>query len=118
MAALAASMLDPVSLKLGVAEPAWLQLFPSRSHEDACTLYQELLQEQPTRAKEKMGAGHFASVTSDLSSLPLASAPLEKLQLLTSAFRKAMASLSELKLRPVIQANTSNSDEGTAMRAV
>ncbi len=43
---------------------------------------------------------YFSGVTSDLSSLPLAISPLDRLQLLISAFRKAMAGLSKLKLKP------------------
>ena len=41
----------------------------------------------------------FGAVTSDLYSMTDAKAPLEKLQLLTSAFRKTMAALSDLKLK-------------------
>jgi len=51
----------------------------------------------------------FGPMTSDLYSVTDTKAPLEKLQLLTSAFRKTMASLSSLKLSSLLEEGQSSS---------
>ena len=101
-------MLDPRTLNLGSPDESILAIFKSRSFEVTLQLYQELTDEgyltgTKTLEEDQEFRALFGGVTSDLSSIPLAISPLERLQLLTSAFRKAMASLSELKLRSLIQ---------------
>lgn len=51
----------------------------------------------------------FGPMTSDLYCVTDTKAPLEKLQLLTSAFRKTMASLSSLKLSSLLEEGQSSS---------
>jgi len=102
------SVLDPRSLNLGVPDEALLNVFKSRSFEEASQLYQELTDEgylagTKTLEQDPEFRALFGGVTSDLTSLPLAISPLERLQLLTSAFRKVMATLSELKMRSLLQ---------------
>ena len=101
-------MLDPRTLNLGSPDESILTIFKSRSFEVTLQLYQELTDEgyltgTKTLEQDQEFRALFGGVTSDLSSIPLAISPLERLQLLTSAFRKAMATLSELKLRSLIQ---------------
>lgn len=101
-------MLDPRTLNLGSPDESILAIFKSRRFEVASQLYQELTDEgyltgTKTLEQDQEFQALFGGVTSDLSSIPLTISPLERLQLLTSAFRKAMATLSELKLRSLIQ---------------
>ena len=102
------SILDPRGLNLGVPDETLLNVFKRRSFEEASRLYQELTDEgylAGTKALEQDPEFRalFGGVASDLTSLPLAISPLERLQLLTSAFRKVMATLSELKMRSLLQ---------------
>ena len=109
--ALSVSVLPPHSLALQLPQAAWLHLFSPRSFEEAVTLF-------PQESLQYSGAAHkyldvpslpselhtyFGSVTSDLYHMAGARAPLEKLQLLTSAFRKTMAILSDLKLSALLE---------------
>ena len=102
------SIADPASLDLGVTNVSWLTCFRRRPFEEAVELYQELTDVEYLKGN-KIGQqssefrAHFGGVTSDLASLPLTISPLERLQLLTSAFRKVMASLSEMKLQPMLE---------------
>jgi len=109
------SVLDPRSLNLGVPDEALLNVFKSRSFEEASRLYQELTDEgylagTKTLEQDLEFRALFGGVTSDLTSLPLAISPLERLQLLTSAFRKVMATLSELKMRSLLQQRRSEEE--------
>lgn len=105
--AIGLSVIDPHYLELGVVEESWLHLFPPRSFSDALLLYTQVTESSISLTnglnKESTCPNlpykkYFSGVSSDLFSLPLAISPLDKLQLLISAFRKAMAGLSQLKL--------------------
>ena len=105
---LSVSILEPQNLNLGTGNHQWLNIFKTRSFEEASRLYLELTDQQYlegklSRVHDTDFRSHFGGVASDLTSLPLAISPLERLQLLTSAFRKAMAALSELKLKPLLE---------------
>lgn len=104
--AIGLSVIDPQCLKLGIVDESWLHLFPPRSFSSASLLYKQTtessnflscaLKEEASAASPYMK--YFSGVSSDLFSLPLAISPLERLQLLISAFRKAMAGLSRVKM--------------------
>lgn len=103
--AIGLSIIEPHNLDLGVVEESWLLLFPPRHFIDASSLYQEVTTNSSSNALKSESSEapyleYFSGVMSDLQSLPLAISPLDRVQLLISAFRKAMAGLSKLKLEP------------------
>ena len=105
--ALSASVLPPTSLSLHIPETSWLPLFPPRSFKDAASLYTQHtagtdIISQPPQLTPDLQA-KFGPVVTDLYCMARARAPLQKLQLLTSAFRKTMASLSSLKLEALLE---------------
>lgn len=105
--AIGLSVVDPQHLDVGIVNESWLHLFPPRHFHSALFLYKEM-----TESSNLLSCGrnwdssdlpyleYFGGVATDLSLLPLAISPLDRVQLLTSAFRKAMTGLSNLKLRP------------------
>ena len=106
--AIGLSIIEPQNLDLGVVEEAWLLLFPPRHFSDASSLYQEVTMSSKvssnalkSESKEAPYLEYFSGAMSDLQSLPLAISPLDRVQLLISAFRKATAGLSKLKLEPL-----------------
>lgn len=105
---MSASVVNPEDLNLGITDESWLCLFPPRPFAEAQRLYQGFTDQQCLEEERETGDhdaqfwAHFGGVASDLTSVPLALSPLEKLQLLTSAFRKAMAALSELKTQSLL----------------
>jgi hypothetical protein len=105
--ALSVSVLPPSSLSLTIPETAWLSLFPPRSFSDATLLYSQPLEDpDATSEPPQLAPGlqaKFGPVVTDLYCMAGARAPLQKLQLLTSAFRKTMASLSALKLQSLLE---------------
>ena len=105
--ALSVSVLPPSSLSLTIPETAWLSLFPPRSFSDATLLYSQPLEDPDVTSEPPQLApglqAKFGSVVTDLYCMAGARAPLHKLQLLTSAFRKTMASLSALKLQSLLE---------------
>ena len=111
---LSVSMLDPASLQLDVPSVDFLAMFPPRPFDLGIKLYREIADNltgspwQQSCSQEFIY--NFGGMTSDLQSLPLANSPLEKLQLLTSAFRKCMASLSRLKLKPLLEECAESAD--------
>lgn len=100
--AIGLSVIDPQCLELGVVDESWLHLFPPRSFSSASLLYKQVAENSNLFLKESTTdlpyMKYFSGVSSDLFSLPLAISPLDKLQLLISAFRKAMAGLSQMKV--------------------
>ena len=105
--ALSASVFPPSSLALTIPETSWLSLFPSRSFNDAILLYSLPTPGNPDANYEPPQLEpnlqtKFGPVVTDLYCMAKARAPLQKLQLLTSAFRKTMASLSTLKLESLL----------------
>lgn len=116
--AIGLSIIKPQNLDLGVVEESWLLLFPPRHFLDASSLYQEasLYHEVTCVSSNALKyessepyLEYFSGVMSDLQSLPLAISPLDRVQLLISAFRKAMTGLSKLKLEQF------NSDHSKSM---
>ncbi len=108
--AISVSMVNPQQLDLGVASVSWLDLFPCRTYQCTQELYEEiqegvwslstlLAHSQHAPSKDLPCMDLFGGVVRDLQSLVLALSPLEKLQLLTSAFRKASTALATLKLQ-------------------
>ena len=103
--AIGLSVIDPHCLELGIVNESWLELFPPRSFLTASLLYKQVTENSnffSSAVLKESSAGlpymkYFSGVSSDLLSLPLAIAPLDRLQLLVSAFRKGMAGLSRLK---------------------
>ena len=105
--ALSVSVLPPSSLSLTTPETMWLSLFPPRSFGDATLLYTQPLEDpdvisEPPQLAPGLQA-KFGPVVTDLYCMARTRAPLHKLQLLTSAFRKTMASLSALKLQSLLE---------------
>ena len=112
--AISVSMVNPHHLDLGVADEVWLSLFPPRSYSSARLLYEEvqgkcwsvsslLSSLQQTSTSEELPCMElFGGVATDLASLVLALSPLDKLQLMTSAFRKATTALAVLKQRAAL----------------
>ena len=108
MNALSASLIEPQHLNLHIGQVTSLQLFPPRNFEEAVVLYQHLTEDPGQddvscldRASEEF-KDYFGGVISDIASLSLTFSPLDRSQLLTSAFRKLMASLSRMKLAPLV----------------
>lgn len=106
--AIGLSIVDPWHLDLGAVDESWLRLFPPRPFSFASLLYKQatessnlLSDADPFRMDSTQFPylEYFSGFTSDLLSLPLAISPLDKLQILTSAFRKTMTGLSKLKLK-------------------
>lgn len=118
--AIGLSVLDPQHLELGVVNDSWLHLFPPRPFISASVLYKEVSESSsvlmcPALERESTHSPYleyFGGVASDLSSLPLTISPLDRVQLLTSAFRKAMTGLSNLKLRPYLSDHSTRSFVG------
>lgn len=107
--AIGLSLTNPQHLDLGIAEESWLTLFPPRSFHSVSCLYNEVAESSHSLVCPALESAvglpfleYFGGVASDLYSLPLAISPLDRVQLLTSAFRKAMTGLSNLKLRPYL----------------
>ena len=100
MNALSVSVLEPHHLNLHI-NPSSLYLFPSRPFQDAVALYQQMTDSIPDHTSEEFRE-YFGGVVSDITFLSSAISPLDRLQLLTSAFRKLMASLSRIKLAPLV----------------
>lgn len=105
--AIGLSVTDPHFLELGIIDESWLHLFPPRSFVTASLLYMQVAGsseflscalKRDSSADTMPYMKYFGGVSSDLFSLPLAISPLDKLQILISAFRKAMAGLSQLKV--------------------
>lgn len=104
---LGVSLVDPASLELDLPNKEFLAMFLPRSFELATELYKEMMANGfsvadgvPWQHTQLNCSSHdFRGMTFDLQSLPLVSSPIGKLQLLTSAFRKCMASLSQLKVQ-------------------
>ena len=105
--ALSVSVLPPSSLSLTTPETMWLSLFPPRSFGDATLLYTQSLEDPDVTSEPPQLApglqAKFGPVVTDLYCMARTRAPLHKLQLLTSAFRKTMASLSALKLQSLLE---------------
>ena len=100
--ALSASVLLPSSLALDLPQTSWLTLFSPRPFEEAVEFYAIPLDVDLYSDPPKLHSTlepYFSSVVSDLYCMARARAPLEKLQLLTSAFRKTTATLSDLILQ-------------------
>lgn len=108
--AIGLSIMDPRHLELGLVDESWLPLFPPRPFTTASLLYQEVIEGSAlltcrrfeTESVNSPCLEYFGGVASDLSSLSLAISPLDRAQLLTSALRKTMAGVSNLKLRPYL----------------
>ena len=108
--AIGLSVIDPRHLELGLVNESWLLLFPLRPFTSASLLYQEVVEcpdlltchRVETESIHSPYLEYFGGVASDLSSLALAISPLDRAQLLTSALRKAMTGVSNLKLRPYL----------------
>lgn len=118
---LSSSVVDPRTLNLAITEEAWLDFFQPRPFEEAVQLHQELTDKgylkwnRSVTLPETELWTHFGGVASDLFSLPPAISPLEKLQLLTSAFRKATVTLSKLKAKPTLQMESDVSRSSSVM---
>lgn len=103
-------MVDPLNHDLGLADRAWAELFSARSFDEATRLHKEIIHSSDSLslALHCSSTGHqFDGVTSDLMAVFTAKSPLEQLQMMTSALRKAMATLSSLKLKPLLERGTS-----------
>ena len=101
-----ASMIDPINQDLGLRNSSWARLFSVRSFDEAKQLYENLqcsLADSATTVCATSTPQHFEGVLSDLERLAFATSPLEQLQFLTSAFRKSMATLSQLKLQTLLE---------------
>ena len=101
--AIGLSVIDPKHLDLGLVDELWLQWFPPCSFDNASKLYKEIADSDYSQCfKNQLPClpctQHFSGVIYDLFTLPLAISPLDRLQLLISAFRKAMLGVSRLKL--------------------
>ena len=106
MNALSISVLPPSTLSLHTPESTWLHLFPPRPFDHATHLYTQPLDADLTSEPPHLPSDlqdKFGAVVTDLYCMASARAPLQKLQLLTSAFRKTMASLSALKLDSLLK---------------
>ena len=106
---LGASMVHPLNHDLGLADRAWAELFSARSFDEATHLHKEIhSSDSLPLALHCSSTGHqFDGVSSDLMAVFTAKSPLEQLQMMTSALRKAMATLSSLKLKPLLERGTS-----------
>lgn len=104
-------MLDPVNLDLGLIDKSWAGLFSARPFDEASQLYKDIYSSDSDSSSSMVhcsSCGHqFDGVTSDLMAVFTAKSPLDKLQMMTSAFRKAMATLSNLKMKPLVQHSSS-----------
>lgn len=105
MNAIGLSVINPQDLDLGIVDKSWLHLFPPRSFSCAAKLYEEVAESSNLlshafrfESTDLPYMEYFRGVMSDLFALPLAISPLDRLQLLISAFRKAMAGLSKVKI--------------------
>lgn len=98
-------MVDPVNHDLGLSNTSWAKLFSARPFDEATQLYKDIhSSDSVSLAVHCPSAGHqFDGVTTDLLAVFAAKSPLDQLQMMTSAFRKAMATLSNLKLKPLAQ---------------
>ena len=108
--AVSVSMVAPGHLGLGVTCESWLSLFSVRSFSSACQLFLDIQENSWSQAtllvalQQHPPSQHlpcmqlFGGVAADLMALVLTLSPLDKLQLMTSAFRKASAALASLKL--------------------
>ena len=110
-------MIDPVNHDLGLGNRAWAELFSARPFDKATQLYKDIYSsESVPLAVHCPSAGHqFDGVTVDLLAVFTAKSPLDQLQMMTSAFRKAMATLSNLKLKPLVQHSSIEQGESTTM---
>ena len=104
--ALSISVLPPTDLPLHIPDTSCLQLFPPRSFQHATQLYSQPVEadvySDPPHLNSELQA-NFGPVVTDLYCMVRARAPLQKLQLLTSAFRKTTAALSTLKLESLLE---------------
>lgn len=98
-------MIDPVNHDLGLSNKTWAQLFSARTFDEAIQLYKDIHSSDSFSLQiHSPSTGHpFDGVTTDLLTVFTAKSPLDQLQMMTSAFRKAMATLSNLKLKPLVQ---------------
>ena len=108
-------MVDPVNHDLGLSNKAWAQLFSARTFDEATQLYKDIhSSDSVSLVIDSPSTGHlFDGVTTDLLTVFTAKSPLDQLQMMTSAFRKAMAALSNLKLKPLIQHSSIEQGEYT-----
>ena len=110
-------MIDPVNLDLGLCNEAWAKLFSARSLEESSLLYKDIHKDSSLTSDSLLVVDccstrhHFDGVSTDVIGVFTAKSPLDQLQLLTSAFRKATATLSNLKLKPLLQHSTTEQGE-------
>jgi len=110
MNAISVAMVAPSHLGLGVTCESWLSLFPVRPYSSACAQFAEVRDNSWCVPALHAALQHhlppqdmpcmqlFGGVAADLMALVLTLSPLDKLQLMTSAFRKASTALASLKL--------------------
>ena len=102
------SILEPASLSLSHQAEPWIGFFHGRSFEEAEEMFRSLSEEPcdlaadtPTNGTQCLEGSAFHSrfggVLSDLQRVPGAGHPMPRLQLLTSAFHKAMTAVAEIK---------------------
>lgn len=104
-------MLDPVNHDLGLADSAWVKLFSARSFDEATQLYKDIHSTSHHPLHTPSARHQFDGVSTDLMAVFTAKSPLDQLQMMTSAFRKAMATLSNIKLKPLLKQNA-NIEQG------
>lgn len=106
--------MDPLNRDLGLSNASWGNLFSARSFEEAEQLFKDiqgLSLDSTSVIAHQPNTKHFEGVIADLVGLFSANSPLDQLQFLTSAFRKAMATLSHLKLRPLLETHAPDQGE-------
>ncbi len=112
-------MVDPVNHDLGLSNRGWAELFSARSFDEATRLHKEIhSSDSLSLILHCSSPGHqFDGVTVDLTAVFTAKSPLDQLQMMTSALRKAMATLSTLKLKPLLDHSSSTKQgEHTTMK--
>ena len=103
---LGSSLIDPQHHDLGLTNESWHHLFSARLFEDAMEMHKDIhctYTFSSVAQSYRSTTPHFDGMVADLIGVFTAPSPLEQLQLLTSAFRKTMATLSNLKLQPLLQ---------------
>ena len=103
---LGASLIDPQNHDLGLTNKAWISFFSARSFKEAMELHKDMHCVETFSSVEdsyRSTTPLFNGMIADLVRVMTAASPLEQLQLLTSSFRKTMATLSTLKLKPLLQ---------------
>ena len=106
---LGASLIEPHHHDLGLTKDTWVSLFSARPFEEAIELHKSIHCIESFSSVEdsyRSTTPLFDGMIADLVEVLRAASPLEQLQFLTSAFRKTMATLSTLKLKPLLQCHS------------